>query len=433
MLHGDIELSAPDPAFLVGVRLGETVGDEVELPTRRPRSPQQKVSRPDRLGRVREGAGPTLPQLDQVEDLDVVVEREHVDRGVGVPPPDRHVEREKGLLRGIELPFLRHAAGTVEREHDVDPLARDLPEDVARRLVDVPRTGEPRREQRAGDVKMGDLLRAAQAGLLVDAGRAAAPKGHADVTGKASALLLEQEPREPLDEAVGDRELPVMLGDEPPLLELALEPVPFRLADAGLGLRLGPPLGFRALFLEPTALGLCLAPLLLGLLLDPAFPRFEGSRHVVAELLALRAGELGERVPELGRPDRAAVGRRGGEDHAPPAGRRGGGRPSAREQTLEPREEAGEGGAQARKDPGRRRALRTSSSRSTGGRRDQSTARAFLRRSSSSAIWRATSSSERCRVPSSATTCWSYSSMTRSIRRRPWRRRRSRRRSSRSR
>src|SRR5271157_71911 len=164
---------------------------------------------------------------------------------------------------------------------------------------------------------MGNLLRALEPCLLVDARRPPSPERHPHVPGKALALLLEQEASEPLDEAIGDDQLAPVLGDEPPLLEFPLDTTLLGLADPGFGLRLGPPLRLGALLLEAASLGLRLAPLLLGLLLDPALPGAEGARDAVGELLTLRPGELRERVPELGRTDRPSVRGGGGERHAP--------------------------------------------------------------------------------------------------------------------
>jgi len=134
-----------------------------------------------------------------------------------------------------------------------------------------------------------------------------------------------------------------MLGDEPAFLELAFEATLLGLADSRLGFRLRASLRLRPLFFETAALRLRLTTFLLGLALDPSFPRLEGARDVVRKLLSLRSRELGERVPELGGTDRAAVRGRRCEDDPPSSG--GGGSRSAllsREERLEPCKEPSE-------------------------------------------------------------------------------------------
>ncbi len=242
---------------------------------------------PERLGGVRERSRPTLPELDQVEDLDLVVEGEDVDRGVRIAAADRDKEREERLLRRLELSLLGHASGPVEGEHDVHPLARDLPEDVARRFVDVPGPRETGREERPRHVEVGDLLGTSEPGLLVDAGRPASAEGHSHVSRQALALLLEEEPGEPLDQTVRDHELAAMLGDEPAFLELPLEAALLGLPDPGLCLRFRAPLRLGSFLLETAALRLRLTALLLCLPLDPPLPSLERSGDLVGELLPL--------------------------------------------------------------------------------------------------------------------------------------------------
>ena len=191
----------------------------------------------------------------------------------------------------------------------------------------------------------------AQPGLLVHSGRRPARHREPDVGGELLRLLLEDEPREPFDQPVGDREPAVLLGDEPPFLQLPVDPVRFRVADPVAGLRLGPSSSLLALGLEGPPLLLGLPALRLGLLPEVALARAERLVDPLGQLVPLPRGQPGDRLAEVGRPDRPASLAEPGEDDRtlPPVPCGRGRLPS--EESPQPRDEPGHGGPDPGHDP----------------------------------------------------------------------------------
>ncbi len=158
--------------------------------------------------------------------------------------------------------------------------------------------------------------------------------------GSSPGLFLEKDAGEPLHEPVGDDQLAALLGDEPPFLELALEPTLLRRLDLLVGVGLGPPLRLFPLLLEAPALRLRGSALLLGLVLDDALAVLDRTLDPTRQLFPLGGRQAREGVPELGRPERTSVGRQERQRDRPVLGPGSGGPAAAAEQAPEPGSES---------------------------------------------------------------------------------------------